>query len=46
MKKRVLAILAAAAMAATTFTVPVFAEEEEPVTDLLGLGLQLLSASN
>lgn len=32
MKKRVLAILAAAAMAATTFTVPVFAEEEEPVT--------------
>lgn len=32
MKKRVLAILAATAMAATTFTVPVFAEEEEPVT--------------
>ena len=32
MKKRVLAILAAAAMAATTFTVPVFAEEDEPVT--------------
>lgn len=32
MKKRVLAILAAAAMATTTFTVPVFAEEEEPVT--------------
>lgn len=32
MKKRVLAILAAATMAATTFTVPVFAESEEPVT--------------
>lgn len=32
MKKRVLAILAAAAMAASTFTVPVFAEEAEPVT--------------
>ncbi len=32
MKKRGLAILAAAAMAATTFTVPVFAEEEEQVT--------------
>lgn len=32
MKKRVLAILVAATMAATTFTVPVFAESEEPVT--------------
>ena len=32
MKKRVLAILAAPTMAATTFTVPVFAESEEPVT--------------
>lgn len=32
MKKRVLAILAVATMAATTFTVPVFAESEEPVT--------------
>ena len=47
MKKRVLAILAAATMAATTFTVPVFAESERTCnTYLLGMGFVLLSAGN